>query len=246
MGANPAAAETRAAQPFRVRFVSVDGPLQVEELDFESKRHGAMALEVLHGALTRPKERTDDLLFAAARAPSLNVVKSQNGATCATTQGEGLVVVTIVNESDQYKTAAVVCYCKSAQARSVDGVLENVKDRADAYYERLKALTPKPDPRAPPQRGPRFPAKWKAFVATADLPPRSRRVALAVVRSGSQYELGDIDCAFMMRRRPPKGPAAHRRLRRGVEVAHGVGCGRFVRGGGAARGLHGSRARRRR
>ena len=52
------------------------------------------------------------------------------------------------------------------------------------------------DPRAPPQRGPRFPAKWKAFVATADLPPRSRRVALAVVRSGSQYELGDIDCAF--------------------------------------------------
>ena len=143
-----------------------------------------------------PKERTDDLLFAAARAPSLNVVKAQNGATCATTQGEGLVVVTIVNESDQYKTAAVVCYCKSAQARSVDGVLENVKDRADAYYERLKALTPKPDPRAPPQRGPRFPAKWKAFVATADLPPRSRRVALAVVRSGSQYELGDIDCAF--------------------------------------------------
>ena len=75
-------------------------------------------------------------------------------------------------------------------------MLENVRDRADAYYERLKALTPKPDPRAPPQRGPRFPAKWKAFVATADLPPRSRRVALAVVRSGSQYELGDIDCAF--------------------------------------------------
>ena len=33
-------------------------------------------------------------------------------------------------------------------------------------------------------------------MATADLPPRSRRVALAVVRSGSQYELGDIDCAF--------------------------------------------------
>lgn len=196
LGANPAAAETRAAQPFRVRFVSVDGPLQVEELDFEAKRHGAMALEVLHGALTRRKERSDDLLFAAARAPALNVVKAQDGAFCATTQGEGLVVVTVVNESDRYKTCAVVYYCKSAQARSVDGVLENVKDRVDAYYERLKALTPKPDPRAPPQRGPRFPAKWKAFVATADLPPRSRRVALAVVRSGSQYELGDIDCAF--------------------------------------------------
>ena len=35
------------------------------------------------------------MTLVEARAPSLNVVKSQNGATCATTQGEGLVVVRV-------------------------------------------------------------------------------------------------------------------------------------------------------
>ena len=139
-----------------------------------------------------------------ARAVAQRRPRPRTAATCATTQGEGLVVVTIVNESDQYKTAAVVCYCKSAQARSVDGVLENVHDRADAYYERLPSLTPA-RPAGAATAGPALPGEVEGLCRDGDLPPRSRRVALAVVRSGSQYELRGHRPRFYDAAPPQKG-----------------------------------------
>ena len=107
-----------------------------------SKRHGTMAWEVLHGALTRSKERTDDLLFAAARAPSLNVVKARAARRRGARARRRLIV-----QSDQYKTAAVVVLqerpgaVRRRRARARQG-----RAAATSAVERGAA-----DPQAPPQ-----------------------------------------------------------------------------------------------
>ena len=92
-------------------------------------------------------------------------------------------------------------FVKSCNARSVDGLLSNNKEAADAYYRRVSAEAEASKAadaqagrpaRAEREYTPRWPAKWAAFSCTATLPPQSRRLLMVVAASGTQYAIGEL------------------------------------------------------
>ena len=200
LGANPDAAgakkERTAEAPFHVRFYAPDAAFDVAEADFDAAAHGASALAALHGALRwrRPAAFASELepYFSQAEPARSDVATGAAGVACALTTGDGIVAVTVANRAAAPKRVAITLYAKSAAARDGSGALVNDKAAADAYYARRQALIPPGAPR--PRSGFRYPAKWAAFKATADLAPGATRLAATVVRKGVQYELGDVLC----------------------------------------------------
>ncbi|KAH8060430.1 calcium-dependent cysteine-type endopeptidase [Aureococcus anophagefferens] len=215
LGANPDAAgakkERTAEAPFHVRFYAPDAAFEVTEADFDAAAHGASALAALHGALRwrRPAAVASELepYFSQAEPARADVATGAAGAHISaifhslrlifgraiiSRNGDGIVAVTVANRAAAPKRVAITLYAKSAAARDGSGVLANDKAAADAYYARRRALVPPGAPR--PRSGFRYPAKWAAFAATADLAPGATRLAATVVRKGVQYELGDVLC----------------------------------------------------
>ena len=84
----PRDAETSPRGEPRAQRASRGLPAQVTEVAFDARRHGAAALEALHGALSFRGAAADDLLFAAAAPPRREVVKEDRGAFCARARAE--------------------------------------------------------------------------------------------------------------------------------------------------------------
>ena len=155
----------------------------------------------LHGALTRPKGVQTILFAARARhAQRRQIAKRYDVRDDA---GRGLTAATIVNESDQYKTAAVVL--TQERPGAVRRRRAREREGSGRASRRLPPLR-RPTPGA--AAGARASGEWKAFVATADL----ARSASRWPPCPCQYELGDIDW-FLRCGAARRGPAAHRRLR---------------------------------
>ncbi len=96
----------------------------------------------------------------------------------------------------------VTAYVKSSACRSVDGLLTNHKDLADAYYRKIEEEKERRKAAAAARgvpvweerdRGPRWPAKWAAYRTTVSVQPGSRKLLMVVAASGMQAEIGAID-----------------------------------------------------
>lgn len=186
LGANPAASATAAAPPFALRLYAPDSAFDVAAEPFSSGAHGGLALEALHAALARSPTADGD--YFTHSQPRRRALASENGVAFSLTEGAGVLAVVAANRSGAPKRVAATVYAKSAAARGAAGELANDRAAADAYYERRKALTPPPAPGAPRGFQYRYPAKWKAFHAAADLAPGRACVVAVVVRSGVQYD----------------------------------------------------------
>ena len=198
LGANPSAAGDAAAPPFALRFYAPDADFTVRERRFSPPRDGRGALRALHAALRgSPPTRGDpSLAHSEARCEPL---AAREGVSFFLTRGDGVLAVSASNRSGAPRRVSAAVYAKSAVARGPPGLLDSDGTLADAYYERRKAA----GTAAAGGAGYRYPAKWKAFVSYADVPPGKTALVAVVVRSGVQYELGAVECAASGDAPPP-------------------------------------------
>ncbi|KAJ8604885.1 hypothetical protein CTAYLR_010417 [Chrysophaeum taylorii] len=172
LGRNPAAAKETDGQEFFLR-VTADAPLRLAAGSEE-------ATSALHAALV------SDWSPPLEPPPRRDVVHLSDGVSCVVCMFDGLVAVVARNASAEPVAVEATVFAKSAVARSTDAyqLLESDKERAADYAKR-----------APPDQF-RFhwPAKWKCFVGSKQIPAESKCLVLVVARSGVQWYLGDIDC----------------------------------------------------
>lgn len=152
-------------------------------------------------------------------------------------------------------TLRVTAYVKSCAARAAEGQLVNLKDAADAYYQRLRqeqerALAERAARGIPPreerERGPRWPAKWAAYRTVARVAPQSRRLLMVVAASGVQAEIGEIEVEAVSGAEAAGAPAhlsaasSSTAARREAEASAASAMARWLGRGAAAGSVGGS------
>ena len=177
-----------------VRLTS-SAALRVASEVFEPRSRGDLALSCLHALLVAPPLSCDSLFRATERALVRHAMRLANGVACLVTRGDGMLVVLALNESDTAAAVRAECYCKSAVARARGAIaLESDADAAASYAAKTKAQADARGPAAR-QRGPRWPAKWKAFRATATLAPKSQNFRRRTHLKRLKYlDFGIVEC----------------------------------------------------